>query len=148
MRGHSEAERGAMGSDEQETGTDTADDTTADAAVDAADLRAVRLAKVDELRARGIEPYPHRFERDHTVEQLRQEFGGLDAGEETEVVVRVAGRIMLLRGHGKLIFATVRDQTGSIQLFVSQGELGRSDTTSSRRCSTWGTGSVSRAPSW
>ena len=34
------------------------------------------------------------------------------------------GRIMLMRGHGKLVFVTIRDRSGSIQLFLSQGELG------------------------
>ena len=51
--------------------------------------------------------------------ELRAEFGDLPPGTETEVRVSVAGRILLLRRQGKLTFATVRDQSGAVQLFVS-----------------------------
>ncbi len=48
----------------------------------------------------------------------------VDAGASTDDVVRVAGRVLLLRDQGKLVFATVRDGTGELQLFVSKNELG------------------------
>ena len=76
-------------------------------------------------RAEGVDPYPRKFQRDHTIGEVRDQFPSLEAGEETEVVVRVAGRIMLMRGHGKLVFATIRDRSGSIQLFLSQSETGK-----------------------
>ncbi len=68
-----------------------------------------------------------RFDRDRTLAELRAEFGELEPGTETDVPVRVAGRILLLRRQGKLTFATVRDQSDSIQLFVSRRELGDDD---------------------
>ncbi len=83
-----------------------------------------RIADVEALRAAGIDPYPVRFDRDRTLGELRDEFGGLDAGTETDVAVRVAGRVRLLRRQGKLSFATIQDQSGSVQLFVSRGEVG------------------------
>jgi lysyl-tRNA synthetase class 2 len=83
-----------------------------------------RIAKLDELRDAGVEPYPVRFDRDHTTAQVRAEHPDLEPGTETEDVVRVAGRILLLRRQGKLTFATMRDGTGPIQLFVSQQDLG------------------------
>jgi lysyl-tRNA synthetase class 2 len=83
-----------------------------------------RLAKVDALRAGGTEPYAFRFDRDRTVAELRAEFDELDAGAETDTVVRVAGRLMLIRRQGKLTFATMRDGTGSVQLFVSRAVIG------------------------
>jgi lysyl-tRNA synthetase class 2 len=86
--------------------------------------RARRLADLDDLRARGIDPYPVRFDRDRTLGELRAEFGDLPPGTETDVRVRIAGRILLLRRQGKLTFATIRDQSDSVQLFVSLGELG------------------------
>jgi lysyl-tRNA synthetase, class II len=86
--------------------------------------RARRLAKLDALRAGGIDPYPVRFDRDHTVATLRAEFGDLGPGEETDAHVTVAGRLLLIRRQGKLIFATMRDGTGSIQLFVSRAVIG------------------------
>ena len=83
-----------------------------------------RLEKVAQLRAAGDEPYPVRFDRTHTTAQLHEEWGGIDAGSETSAVVRVAGRVLLLRRQGKLTFATLRDGTGEVQLFVSRAVVG------------------------
>ena len=88
------------------------------------DERSRRLAKVEALRAGGTEPYPVRFDRTHTSAGIIEQWDHLEAGAETDDVVRVAGRILLLRRQGKLTFATVRDGSGSIQLFVSRAELG------------------------
>jgi lysyl-tRNA synthetase class 2 len=83
-----------------------------------------RRAEVEALRERGVDPYPVRFERDRTAASLREEFGELGPGLETGVKARVAGRLLLIRRQGKLAFATLRDGTGTIQLFVSQAEVG------------------------
>ena len=91
---------------------------------DVSDQRSRRLAKLDALRDAGLDPYPVRFERDHTLAALRTEYQDLAAGTETGDVVHVAGRILLLRRQGKLTFATVRDGTGTVQLFVSDDGLG------------------------
>jgi lysyl-tRNA synthetase, class II len=87
-------------------------------------IRAQRLAKVERLRAAGENPYPPRFDRDRTLRQLRDEFGQLEAGAETDTTVSVAGRVLLKRGQGKLIFATVRDRDDQVQLFLSKAVLG------------------------
>ena len=86
--------------------------------------RARRIVDLDDARARGVDPYPVRFDRDHTLAAVREEFAGLAAGTDTPAEVRVAGRILLLRRQGKLTFATVRDQSGTLQLFVSRGDVG------------------------
>jgi lysyl-tRNA synthetase class 2 len=88
------------------------------------DEYARRLAAVEAIRAGGGDPYPVRFDRDRTAASLHEEFAGLEAGTETGVTVRVAGRLLLIRRQGKLVFATLRDGTAAIQLFVSQGEVG------------------------
>ncbi len=88
------------------------------------DERARRLAKVEALRSQGRDPYPVRFDRTHTAAELHATFGAIDAGAETDDVVRVAGRILLVRRQGKLTFATVRDGTGTVQLFVSRAVIG------------------------
>ena len=92
--------------------------------LDAPAERALRLADVEALRREGVDPYPVRFDRDRTLSELRREFGTLAAGTETEVPVRVAGRIVLLRRQGKLSFATIRDQDDAVQLFVSRAVVG------------------------
>ena len=86
--------------------------------------RSRRLTAVNELRNSGSNPYPYRFDRTHTLGQLREIFASLEAGSETETVAAVAGRIMLKRDQGKLIFITIKDRSAEIQLFVSKAIVG------------------------
>ncbi len=86
--------------------------------------KARRLGSLDDMRKAGTNPYPYRFDRSHTLGEIRAEHSGLEAGSETESVVTIAGRILLKRDQGKLIFATVQDRESSIQLFVSKGVVG------------------------
>jgi len=83
-----------------------------------------RLTAVNELRAAGANPYPYRFDRTHTLGELREMFSALEAGNETETVTSVAGRIMLKRDQGKLIFITIRDRSSDLQLFISKASVG------------------------
>jgi lysyl-tRNA synthetase class 2 len=86
--------------------------------------KAKRLAKLDDLRTDGTNPYPYRFDRTSTLAELREQFGPLEPGTETEHEVAVAGRIMLLRDSGKLVFATMRDRDDEVQMFVSKAVIG------------------------
>jgi lysyl-tRNA synthetase class 2 len=88
-------------------------------------IRAQRLAKLAAMRAGGVDPYPYRFDRDTMLGDLQARFAGLAPGEETEVRARVAGRIVLKREQGRLTFADLRDVSGEVQLFVSQGVVGK-----------------------
>ena len=63
---------------------------------------------------------PYRFDPDATAAELAARFGELDAGADSGVVVTVAGRLMLRREMGKLAFGTLRDSSGSIQLFAGE----------------------------
>ncbi|MFI5915224.1 bifunctional lysylphosphatidylglycerol synthetase/lysine--tRNA ligase LysX [Dactylosporangium sp. NPDC051541] len=72
----------------------------------------IRIAKLDALRASGIEPYPPGFGRTHSVAQIR---AGVPAGER----VAVAGRVIRVRDHGGLCFATLRDWTGDLQVVLT-----------------------------
>ena len=67
--------------------------------------------------------YPVGFKPDRSAASLHDEFGALEPGTETETTVTVAGRLVLLRRQGKLTFATLRDGSGEIQLFVSIDSL-------------------------
>jgi lysyl-tRNA synthetase, class II len=86
-------------------------------------LSAERRSKRDALRQHGIDPYPSRFDRTHTTVELRDAYGHLDADARTGQVVAVAGRIVSIRGHGKLVFATLQDVTGAIQLLIPVANL-------------------------
>lgn len=61
---------------------------------------------------------PYRFEPDATAADLVSRFGDLEPSAESGVVVTVAGRLMLRREMGKLAFGTLRDSSGSVQLFA------------------------------
>ncbi len=86
--------------------------------------RTRRLGRIRQLRESGTNPYPYRFDRTHELGKIRADLGALEAGTETDVEVTVAGRVMLKRDQGKLIFITLRDRTGEIQLFVSKAVVG------------------------
>jgi lysyl-tRNA synthetase, class II len=89
------------------------------------DERARRLHKVEALRAAGRDPYPVRFDRTTTLAAFRDRYDPqLQAGTELDATERVAGRLLLIRRQGKLTFATMRDGTGTVQLFVSGDGLG------------------------
>ncbi len=116
-----------MSTEEDATAPDAAladEQSDEEAAGGLADERERRQGKVDALRAIGVEPYPVRFDRTHTLAEVRERWGMLGAGEETDERVAVAGRIVLKRSQGKLVFATLRDGTAELQLFASRAVLG------------------------
>jgi lysyl-tRNA synthetase class 2 len=86
--------------------------------------KARRQGQVDAIRAAGGEPYPYRFDRTHSVAALRAEWPDLEPGTETEARVAVAGRILLKRDTGKLVFATIAERGAEVQLFVSKAVIG------------------------
>ena len=83
-----------------------------------------RRAKRDGLRRRGLDPYPLRFDRTDTAAQLHERYADLGPDTRTGAEVSVAGRVASIRGHGKLVFATLQDVSGGIQLLMSAAELG------------------------
>jgi lysyl-tRNA synthetase class 2 len=88
-------------------------------------LVAERRAKLRALRERGT-AYPNDFRREHYAADLAKAHAGHDlaALEAKPVPVKIAGRIILKRVMGKASFATIRDTSGSIQIFVSDGDTG------------------------
>ena len=87
-------------------------------------LEKIRLQKLEELRAEGIEPYPTRANRTHTSIEAIAEF---DAAENDgkEVKATVAGRIRATRAMGKVSFAHIEDGAGRLQLFFRLNEVGK-----------------------
>ena len=86
--------------------------------------KARRLGRIDEMRSAGANPYPYRFDRSHSLGEIRAAHGDIEPGTETDVEVAVAGRVMLKRDQGKLIFVTLQDRSSSVQLFVSKSVVG------------------------
>lgn len=82
-----------------------------------------RVEKMDAFRAMGVAPFGHRYETDHHAAEIHQEYDGLE-GEEDAGEVRIAGRLMAIRGHGKASFATLRDASGDIQVYFKLDVLG------------------------
>ena len=82
-----------------------------------------RREKLQQLIARGVLPYAYRFERTHTAAEAVTAGAGLAAGAEGRVV-RVAGRIVAWRAHGKTIFAHLADPNGRVQLYFRRDQLG------------------------
>ncbi|WP_081978664.1 lysine--tRNA ligase [Cellulomonas carbonis] len=85
----------------------------------------VRREKRERILAEGGEAYPVGVPVTHTIAAVRAAHADLAAGEETDVVVGVAGRVVFLRNTGKLCFATVQDGEGNrLQLMLSQAVVG------------------------
>ncbi len=105
-------------------------------------LEKIRLAKIEGLRAEGIEPFPHRAERTHTSAQAIAAFekadrvgaalssskgaAQKDAGQAApaEVKATLVGRLRAVRRMGKITFAHIEDGDGYIQLFLRANDLG------------------------
>ena len=88
------------------------------------DVFAVRRRKLEALRAQDIDPFPHEFPGVEPIAAVRSQHEGLQAGEETEVRHRVAGRLTARRGQGRMAFLDLVDRTGRIQLQARVDELG------------------------
>lgn len=85
----------------------------------------VRREKRERLIAEGHEAYPVGVPVTTTVAQVRADHAGLEAGEETDVEVGVAARVVYLRTTGKLCFATLQDGEGNrLQAMLSQAVVG------------------------
>jgi lysyl-tRNA synthetase class 2 len=87
------------------------------------DIRAARLEKVEQLKQLGFNPYAYRWESTHHAAQLQERFADLPSGEENELEVAVAGRIMARRVFGKLAFFTLQDETGTIQIYLDKNRI-------------------------
>jgi lysyl-tRNA synthetase class 2 len=87
------------------------------------ELEKQRVEKLERLQAAGVEPYPRRAKRTHTIAEA---LAALEQAEatSTESQVAVAGRLRSIRVMGKVTFAHIEDGSGSIQLFLRLQEVG------------------------
>lgn len=92
-------------------------------------IRDIRLRKLEDMRARGENPYPDRFPRTHAIADARQEGdrAGLEPGAATPpgaALFKLCGRLMSLRDMGKLTFGAIHDFSGKIQIALNQANVG------------------------
>ena len=84
----------------------------------------VRAGKRERLRGEGWDPYPVRLPITTTIAAVRERYGHLQAGEETQDVVGLAGRVVFLRNTGRLCFVTLADGAGTtLQAMLSAKAL-------------------------
>jgi lysyl-tRNA synthetase class 2 len=85
----------------------------------------VRREKRDRIIADGGEAYPVGLPITHTIAQVRAAYGHLEAGQETDDLVGVAGRVVFLRNTGKLCFVALQDGEGNrLQAMLSLNAVG------------------------
>ncbi len=87
------------------------------------ELRETRLEKARTLAALGQGPYGLRFEPTHRTAALQRDHADLPNGQERDLEVAVAGRVMTRRVMGKLAFFTLADESGPIQLYLEKATL-------------------------
>ncbi|MFI9045400.1 bifunctional lysylphosphatidylglycerol synthetase/lysine--tRNA ligase LysX [Streptomyces sp. NPDC053427] len=85
----------------------------------------VRHQKLERLREAGTDPYPVGVQRTHTLGQVREEYPDLKAGAHTGKSVSIAGRVLLTRDHGGVLFAVLRDWSGDLQIALTRDGTGK-----------------------
>jgi lysyl-tRNA synthetase class 2 len=87
------------------------------------EIRATRIEKIAEIKNLGLNPYEYKWDVTDRAAKLQEQYADLQNGEEIEIEVSVAGRIVARRVFGKLAFFTLQDETGSIQLYLDKKKI-------------------------
>jgi lysyl-tRNA synthetase class 2 len=109
---------------------DRIDEERAQVAPEIAKEHEIRDGKLKKLKEMGIAPYAYRFDRTHEIGQL---LAGFDVLLAEKAQVRVAGRLLSRREHGKTCFGHIADGTGKIQLYVRRDIVDAGTTDDGRR---------------
>lgn len=89
-------------------------------------IRDQKINELDVLREKGLEPYPHKFDRKQTTHDILEAYGSMDSGEVREDErIKTAGRVMAIRDHGKSVFFEISDFYGSVQGYIRKSEVGQ-----------------------
>lgn len=90
------------------------------------DQMLVRRKKMNELREKGVDPFGSRYESTHFSKDLVEQYGDFSKEElqEKEIPAKISGRLMAKRGSGKAGFANLKDNKGSIQIYVRLDSVG------------------------
>ena len=90
------------------------------------DQMLVRRKKMNELREKNVDPFGNRYERTHFSTDLIEEYGELSKEDlqEKEIPAKISGRLMAKRGSGKAGFANLKDNQGTVQIYVRLDNVG------------------------
>ena len=86
----------------------------------------VRKQKLDRLKQKGINPYPHNYKRSHTTLEAINLLKEIESDKKTSSKpdVSIAGRLMNVRDMGKVTFVDIQDISGQIQILLRKNLLG------------------------
>ena len=87
-------------------------------------IREERIKEIEELRKKGIDPFGQKFPGKESIIEVIEKFNQIATDEPSDVNVKIAGRVMALRKHGKAVFADLEDQAGRIQVYVKANLIG------------------------
>ena len=92
-----------------------------------ADLIDQRQEKLEEIRSRGYDPYPHKYSLTQRIAQVREAFSSSSAEEleSSKPELQTAGRLISIRGHGKASFAHLAEGGERLQIYVRQDRIGQ-----------------------
>ncbi|MCH7761171.1 lysine--tRNA ligase [candidate division TA06 bacterium] len=86
------------------------------------DQRDERIRKLERLKEKKIQPYPYNFKLTHSTKEIHENFDSLSSQKER---VRVAGRILSIRDHGRSTFAHILGEKGRLQIYLKEDRLGK-----------------------
>ena len=87
-------------------------------------IREERIKEIEGLRKKGIDPFGQKFPGKESIIEVIEKFNQIATDEPSDVNVKIAGRVMALRKHGKAVFADLEDQAGRIQVYVKANLIG------------------------
>jgi len=92
-----------------------------------------RIEKLNQIKSMGINPYPYNFNQKNHASEILNKFKKLKKHEITKEKVFIAGRIMTIRLMGKASFLHIQDETGKIQVYLRQDDIGENSYTLFRK---------------
>jgi lysyl-tRNA synthetase, class II len=81
-----------------------------------------RLNQINSLKNQGINPYPHKFEVSLTITELKSKYSHLNKGESLDTIISIAGRVINIRQHGKLIFYDILTDGQTLQIMAEHSK--------------------------
>ncbi|MBT3407579.1 lysine--tRNA ligase [Candidatus Woesearchaeota archaeon] len=87
--------------------------------------RADRIRKLKDLREKGVNPYPYKYEINAKSIELKKKYDAISPEEHVDNEYSLAGRIMQIRNMGKACFLNLQDEVGKIQIYIQVDTVGK-----------------------